>query len=144
MRYPAKQKYLNSACRPAPAGSRYRYVADCEICGVAVGKSKVEVDHIAQAGKLKGYEDLPGFVERLLCSFENFQCLCSECHAIKTLADRKNISFEDAAIEKEVISFGKTPVNAQKRWLTKNGIPEEEQNNQANRLNAYRKHLNGQ
>ncbi len=142
MKYPAKQKYLHQACRPAPAGSRFKYVTDCEICGILVGKSHVEVDHIQAAGSLKSYEDLPGFVERLLCSHENFQCLCSDCHSVKTVADRKGISFEDAKVEKMVIAFSKKAVNAQKTMLTIHDIPEDVQNNQANRTNAYRNHLN--
>jgi hypothetical protein len=106
-----------------------------------VGKSKVEVDHIAQAGKLTSYEDLPGFVERLFCSFDNFQCLCSECHSIKTLADRKGISFEDAIIEKKVIGFSKTTPATQKRTLGKLGVEEEAMSNQTKRTNLWRTYL---
>ena len=141
MRFPAKQKYLHEACRPAPKGSRFKYVADCEICGVEVGKSKVEVDHIKAAGSLKDYSDIQGFVERLFCGFENFQNLCPPCHAVKTLADKRNISFDEAVIEKEVIAFSKKPVNFQKSLLSKLLFPEELLKNQALRTSTYREHL---
>ena len=139
MRYPAKQKYLHQACRPAPAGSRFKYVADCEICGEMVGKSKAEVDHINPAGKLKSYADLEGFAERLFCSFKNFQILCPPCHEIKTLADRKGVSFEEATIEKQVIKFSKQAVHIQKEVLTAEGVPKEGMTNAETRKDSYRR-----
>jgi 5-methylcytosine-specific restriction endonuclease McrA len=139
MRFPAKQKYLNKACRPAPANMRAKYVCDCEICGEVVGKSKAEVDHINPAGSLRSYEDLPGFVERLFCGFSNFQILCPPCHEIKTLADRKGLTFEEATQEKEVIAFTKLPVVKQKRLLKRLDVTAEDMSNQDKRTNAYRK-----
>lgn len=142
MRYPAKQKYLEDRCRPAPPGSRFRKVADCEMCGTTVGKSKAAVDHITPAGGLKDYDDLPRFTETLFCGFDNFQILCSTCHDVKTLADKRGISFKEAAVEKEIIAFSKQPVNFQKAKLSKLHIDESEQTNQTKRANAYRDYLN--
>jgi 5-methylcytosine-specific restriction endonuclease McrA len=139
MRYPAKQKYLNRACRTAPANMRAKYVCDCELCGEVVGKSKAEVDHINPAGSLRSYEDLPGFVERLFCGFDNFQILCPPCHEIKTLADRKGITFKEATKEKEVIAFAKLPVTKQKAQLKKLKVAEEDMSNQDKRTKAFRK-----
>jgi 5-methylcytosine-specific restriction endonuclease McrA len=139
MRWPVKQKYLSSLCRPAPKGSRFKYVCNCEQCGVELGKSKAEIDHIIPAGSLKGYEDLPGFVSRLLCTSSNLRLLCHDCHAVYTLADRKGITFEEATQEKEVIAFTKLPVVKQKRLLKRLEVKDEDMSNQDKRTNAYRK-----
>ena len=54
----------------------------------------------------------------LLVTEEDLRPVCVECHATISLAQRKNISFEEAKIEKQVISFGKESVNKQKDILT--------------------------
>ena len=57
----------------------------CASCGNAFARKDVEIDHIAEVGSLKHYDDLPGFVQRLFCEKEGFQILCREnCHHKKT------------------------------------------------------------
>lgn len=138
MRYPAAQRYLHSKAYKAPAGIRAKFLVDCEICGKAVAKSRADIDHITPAGKLTDYSDVGGFVERLFTNFEGYQLLCPECHGIKTLADRRGISFEDASIEKVVVAFSKLKPEKQKAVLKRRGADEGAFKNKQTRADAYR------
>lgn len=44
--------------------------------------SDLEVDHIVEVGPYQG--DLHKYAERMYCSVDNLQALCSECHLKKT------------------------------------------------------------
>ena len=44
----------------------------------------ISVDHIIPAGSLRSAEDLKGFVERLFVEIDGLQCLCDDCHSVKT------------------------------------------------------------
>lgn len=46
--------------------------------------ANIEVDHIIEAGSLKCYDDIAGFVKRLFCEVDGLQVLCKECHNKKT------------------------------------------------------------
>lgn len=141
MRYPAAQRYLHSKAYKAPAGMRAKYLVDCEICGKAVAKSKADKDHIVPAGSLNDYGDIGGFVRRLFTDFDSYQLLCPDCHGIKTLADRRGISFEDAAIEKVVIQFSKLKPEKQKVVLRKYLEDNLSFKNAKSRADAYREIL---
>jgi hypothetical protein len=47
-------------------------------------QKEVEVDHIVPVGSLLSFEDIGGFVERLLCELDGFVVLCKQCHKVKT------------------------------------------------------------
>lgn len=54
------------------------------------GKKLVHVDHITPAGRMRSFEDLPGWIARL--TEENpacYQILCTGCHTAKTNAERQ-------------------------------------------------------
>lgn len=51
-------------------------------CNWFPGK-EIEVDHIVPAGRLRSFEDIGGFVERLFCERENLMVLCEQCHRDK-------------------------------------------------------------
>lgn len=70
---------------------KQRYEYQCRKCRKWFSDKEVQVDHIEAVGKLTGYEDLPGFVERLFCEDEGLQVLCSKCHDEKTERDNINI-----------------------------------------------------
>ena len=63
---------------------RQKWEYQCNHCKNWFGDKEIDVDHILEAGSLKDYNDLPGFVERLFCEVEGFQVLCKECHKTKT------------------------------------------------------------
>lgn len=56
----------------------------CSSCGNYVKSTECEVDHIIEAGSLRSYEDLPGFVQRLFVEKDGLVLLCKQCHSSKT------------------------------------------------------------
>lgn len=63
---------------------RQKFEFRCNECGNYFPDKEVIVDHILEAGSLRCYADLPGFVERLFCEIDGFQTLCNGCHHTKT------------------------------------------------------------
>ena len=82
-RYPPKYKVLNNA-RKKVEGKRHKFEYKCAACGGWFKAREVQVDHLIDAGSLKDYTDLPGFVERLFTSEDMLQVLCKSCHSSKT------------------------------------------------------------
>lgn len=75
----------NKARRPYKGPyKRRKYEYQCNKCKQWFSGDDISIDHILPAGKLNCYNDLPGFVERLFCEADGLQCLCSNCHDIKT------------------------------------------------------------
>jgi len=60
----------------------------CEVCHGEVKQDRVYVDHIEPVGSLKSLEEVPVFLVRLYCSYDNLQCLCKSCHDEKTELER--------------------------------------------------------
>ena len=60
----------------------------CAHCGGEFPATAVAVDHITPCGTLTSFEDLPGFVQRLLCEQDGFRVLCHPCHQATTNASR--------------------------------------------------------
>jgi len=63
---------------------RQKWEYQCKKCSKWYKSDQVNVDHIEQAGSLRSYDDLPGFVETLFCEQDNLQVLCKSCHDEKT------------------------------------------------------------
>lgn len=72
------------------SNKRQKFEYQCNHCKNWHAEKNINVDHIIPAGTLTCANDLPGFVERLFCEVDNMQCLCTECHNIKTQNERKN------------------------------------------------------
>jgi len=72
------------------SNKRQKFEYQCNHCKNWHAEKNINVDHIIPAGTLTCANDLPGFVERLFCEVDNMQCLCTECHNIKTKNERKN------------------------------------------------------
>jgi len=87
-RWPPKYKALQAARSPVEGSGRQKWQYECAECGDAFMQKEVEVDHIIPAGSLKGYTDLPGFVERLFVSEDKMQVVCKPCHKAKTQKDK--------------------------------------------------------
>lgn len=73
---------------------RQKYEYLCNHCKQWFPEKKINTDHICPVGSLNSAQDLPAFVERLFCEVEGLQCLCENCHSIKTKSEsddkRKN------------------------------------------------------
>jgi 5-methylcytosine-specific restriction endonuclease McrA len=85
--YPVIQQVKKEASKTVK-GKRHTYEYKCAKCLKWKMGKETAVDHIEPAGSLKGYADLPGFVERLFCEADNLQVLCKDCHDVKTKEDR--------------------------------------------------------
>lgn len=108
---------------PNPANSkRFPEVWGCEcaICKKDYPMNEVEVDHIIDAGSLRGPEDIGDFVTRLLmCSAKDLQIVCKPCHRVKSYAAKQSMTFEQALIAKQTIEIQK---GNDKLWLQEHGV----------------------
>lgn len=77
----AKRPYIGT-------NKRQKFEYQCNICKKWFPEKLINVDHIVPAGSLNNAQDLPGFVERLFCEVKDLQCLCQNCHDIKTQKER--------------------------------------------------------
>lgn len=87
----APRKHVLLACRrPNQSDNkRLKFEHQCSECLQWFPQKNVEVDHVIPTGSLLSFEDLPGFVERLLCEADGFVVLCEQCHRIKTNSSRE-------------------------------------------------------
>ena len=67
---------------------RTKYHYTCAICNGDFKGTETMVDHIVPCGSLKGFNDLPAFVERLFCEVGGLRVLCKPCHQEVTNAER--------------------------------------------------------
>lgn len=67
---------------------RTRFLYTCAICKGDFKGTETMVDHIVPCGSLKGFDDLPAFVERLFCEVDGLRVLCKTCHQEVTNAER--------------------------------------------------------
>lgn len=80
---------LERVKRPSQSSNkRLKWEYQCAQCEEWMARKHVKVDHIKPAGRLRDYEDLPGFVARLFCEVDGLQVLCKECHDAKTKSER--------------------------------------------------------
>ena len=69
---------------------KQKFEYQCNHCKQWFPEKMISVDHIIPAGTLKCAEDLPEFVTKLFVEVEGLQCLCDNCHSIKTLEETNN------------------------------------------------------
>lgn len=105
IRYPAKQKYLESASYKAPPGGRAKKLVDCEQCSISMAKSRAHIDHIIPCGSLRGFDDVERFITTMFCGVDNFRVLCKPCNEIYAYCDKTGMNFDDARIEKLLIKM---------------------------------------
>lgn len=112
--HPVKIEYLNSRkhkiVNTNPKSKKthpkvWGYI--CEQCNQEV--TKVEIDHAGDVqGKFTCMDEIQGYAEHLyLVDFDSLQAVCLPCHKIRSYAQKEGLSFEEAAIEKEVIAITK-------------------------------------
>ena len=62
-----------------------RGIYKCNICKKEVRAKDKELDHIIPVVDVKtGWTNFDDFIERLFCSQENFQVICTPCHIEKS------------------------------------------------------------
>lgn len=96
--------------------------AQCEICQKYVPQKEVEVDHRTGEHSLRKVEDIQSFVEGIVfVRKEDLAILCKPCHKIKTNAERKGLTQEESAIDKEAIRICKQKADVVKSWIIERG-----------------------
>lgn len=110
---------------PNPRGNKATvWGFTCAMCNKDFPIKDCQVDHINPVGKLNEKEDIQGFIERLLwVSDEDLRLCCKNCNMTLAYADRKNITFEEALLEKRIIALTKLPTEKQIEMLTKYNLP---------------------
>lgn len=74
-----------NARRPNQSNNRrLKWEFQCNNCKQWFPDALIKVDHLQECGSLNCANDAGGFIERLFCEVDGLQCLCSECHGIKT------------------------------------------------------------
>lgn len=121
-RHPIKIKLINSKRirieNPNPKG-RVATVwgGKCEICEKEFAQKDLQVDHIRDDfNRLNEIEDIQSFVESLsIVTADELRLVCKPCHGIVSHSQKKGISFERAAVEKEIIKLKKDDSEVVKR-----------------------------
>ena len=110
-RYPAKNKWKDAQMVKPPKGytGRAKSMGKCYYCSEMFAKSHLEVDHVQQAGTCNSWETATEFLYKLLDCNDNWVLACKPCHKVKSLAEKRGISFEEASLEKRIIEICKKP-----------------------------------
>lgn len=115
-------QFKNEGCSKPPDDykGRAKSGAYCELTGEWTGKSALEVDHKIGNVKFTDWEDVLPFILHLCCDKDEMALVNKEAHKIKSYAERMGISFQDAVIQKEIISICKAKKDI--AWLKERGI----------------------
>ena len=112
-RHPVKIEYINlnrkQIVNPNPKGKKPTvWGMTCMQCGKDTVQSNIEIDHVGDNASFTGLHDVESYVKHLfLVDFESLESCCKKCHSIRSNAQNKGISFEESAIDKEVIRIMK-------------------------------------
>lgn len=92
MRFPNRNFVLNAAKtgkKINPASGRLAQHYKCAKCKKEFPAKHVAIDHIQPVVDAKvGFVDWNTFIERMFCTVDNLQVLCSNCHDIKTAKEK--------------------------------------------------------
>ena len=111
-RSPAKIDFKNKSMELPPSSytGRGKSGKTCALSGQWIHKSALEVDHIIGNVSLKGWDDLVPFVQHMSRVEGNLQLVGKEPHKIKSHAEKKGITYEEAVIDKRIIAIMKKSV----------------------------------
>lgn len=92
-RYPPKQQCIEQAYTKTKINKKSNRKAKhykCAHCKQEFPRAEVQADHIVPiVDPKKGFVDWNTWIERAFVGKECFQCLCLECHKIKSMEERK-------------------------------------------------------
>ena len=143
---PMKHRFKQSQMEPPPEGyiGRGKKGTYCALTDEWTMTSKLEVDHKDGNKSLRCEEDVIDFLVHLLASSEDeLQVVSKDAHRIKSYAEKHNMTFDQAKIEKEVIQFSKLTPEQQRAKLREHGVDEDSMSNQKKRKDVYREILGG-
>ncbi|AGH32068.1 HNH endonuclease [Vibrio phage 11895-B1] len=112
-RHPTKLKVIKDRRKqipnPNPKGSKSTVFGfTCEMCRNDFTIKECQVDHVIPAGSLQKKEDIQNFVENLLWVTEDdLRLVCKGCNSALAMAEKQGISYKDAILEKDAITWEK-------------------------------------
>lgn len=124
MRSPTKLAFLYmNTVADMDETTRTKWKIQCHCCNKWFKIDQVETDHIKGHNKFTVASDFQDYFDNILMvGFDGLQILCAdECHPTKTLSEKLGISFEDAKIERSVISITKMKASEIDSWLKERG-----------------------
>ena len=84
---------------------------NCEICKKDHAQGDIEIDHKGDNATFTGLQDTEFYVKHLyMVDFDSLRALCKPCHKIVSHAQNTGLTFEQAALAKQVIETMKLPV----------------------------------
>jgi 5-methylcytosine-specific restriction endonuclease McrA len=95
----------------------------CVYCNVWLAGSKLECDHVKPSEGCTTKDTAESFLWH--CgggTGVDWVLACEPCHKIKTLADKRGISFEEARLEQQVLFVCKKPAKIVDEWLAEKGV----------------------
>ena len=82
----------------------------CSVCRKDFPQGEIEIDHKGDNATFTGLEDTESYVKHLyLVDFDSLREVCRPCHKIISHSQNMGVSFEEAALLKEVIEICKQP-----------------------------------
>lgn len=112
-RHPVKLEYIKRNRKmipnPNPKGKKPEvWGMTCKQCFKDVVQGDIEIDHVGDNASFTGLHDVESYVKHLfLVDFDSLESCCKSCHSIRSNAQNKGISFEESALDKEVIAIMK-------------------------------------
>lgn len=142
LRWPPRGEALKLARRKYVGTNKMqKWEYQCALCSEWQLAKNCNVDHHpVAAGSILSVQDIGNFANNLFCETDNLRVLCSDCHKVHTLSEKKGISFIEAAIEKQVIEKCKLPIPKQVALLS--GYGYNACSNAAKRKAAWREIIN--
>ena len=143
LRWPPRGEALKLSRRAYKGSNKLqKWEHQCALCSKWWKAKEVVVDHFpVAAGSILSVADIGPFANNLYCEVDNLRVLCKECHDVHTLADKMGISFEDAAIEKDIIAICKKSVKEIVAFCEGWGYSSSQLSNPAKRRDAVTKIL---
>jgi len=74
------------------ANSKNGKLYKCNICKICYKLKEMAVDHLIPCGKFNSFIGFGYWLERLFCSVDNLQLVCHQCHAEKTIIDKREMN----------------------------------------------------
>jgi hypothetical protein len=75
-----RQRINQNRRKSQSTNKRLKWEFRCDGCDGWFARKLVHVDHVVECGRLKSWEDLSVFAERLFCEVDGLRVLCSKCH----------------------------------------------------------------
>lgn len=124
MRCDTKLAFLNSQKVPdTDPNTRTRFRITCNHCGDSFKETDIEVDHVDGHKTFTDVDDILAWASAILnVKFEDLQCLCIDCHRLKSRAEQAGVSLEEAAILLVMDEICRGSGCPEKEWLKDRGI----------------------